>query len=286
MAPLPKTSIDHFTHPGHPLIAVDGGDQEYLCNGCRTLGTGRRYPCDGCDFDLDEYCGTCPRTLSSFVRQNHTLTLVMRRPQSTRQVTRICDVCSVPVEGLFYRYKECEFDVHPLCTQLPEKLQHALHKTHNLTLQSSKITSFCALRRGLCKNWRYTSGICSFDIHLECVLAPVVRCLQINTRKNQRGIPMFDQGIPFQPLRQFSHYSYGVPHGPTGYNFGPGYDMEQNNQYMCPNNFVPQNQAAATSGSNGSGPFRSSMFALVEQLGVGVVSNMIVGVDPSALIAG
>ncbi|KAJ0088002.1 hypothetical protein Patl1_31792 [Pistacia atlantica] len=36
--------------------------------------------------------------------------------KSTRQIDRICDVCRDGVEGLFYRCKECEFDVHPLCT--------------------------------------------------------------------------------------------------------------------------------------------------------------------------
>ncbi|KAI3474135.1 hypothetical protein Pfo_028923 [Paulownia fortunei] len=197
MAPLPKNSIDHFAHPGHPLTAFEG-DKEYLCDGCKTLGTGKRYRCHGCDFDLHDYCGTCPRVLSSFMHQNHALSLVIRKAQGTRQVDRICDVCADPVEGLFYRCKECEFDVHPLCTQLPQKLQHALHKIHPLNLQSWPVPGLCAVCRGLCNSWRYRCGICNFDIHLECVLVPVVPCPQ-NAQTNQRGIPIFDQGIPFQP---------------------------------------------------------------------------------------
>ncbi|PIN12978.1 hypothetical protein CDL12_14400 [Handroanthus impetiginosus] len=284
MASLPKTSIDHCIHPGHPLTAVDGGDQEYICDGCKTLGIGKRYRCHGCDFDLHEYCGTCPRTLSSFMHQDHTLTLVMRKPQATRQVVRICDVCSDPVEGLFYRCKDCEFDVHPLCTQLPEKLQHALHKIHPLTLESSKITSFCAVCKELCNEWRYRCGICGFDIHLACVLKPVVKCSENNTQTNQRG-------IPFQPPPQFPHYyyygfPYGVPYGPTGYHYGPGFNMYQN-QCMPPNNFVPQNQVTAASGNSGSGSrWGKLMLSLVGQLGSGVLSNMIFGVDLSGLFAG
>ncbi|KAI3474131.1 hypothetical protein Pfo_028919 [Paulownia fortunei] len=267
MAPLPKNSIDHFAHPGHRLTAFDG-DKEYLCDGCKTLGTGKRYRCHGCDFDLHDYCGTCPR-------------LVIRKAQGTRQVDRICDVCADPVEGLFYRCKECEFDVHPLCTQLPQKLQHALHKIHPLNLQSWPVPGLCAVCRGLCNSWRYRCGICNFDIHLECVLVPVVPCPQ-NAQTNQRGIPTFDQGIPFQPPPQFAPY-YGFPNGPGYHPFGPGFNM-YHNQYMHPNNFMPQNQVGAS--NSGTGRLGKSMFSLVGQLGFGVLSNMIFGVDLSSLFSG
>ncbi|XVF55198.1 hypothetical protein PTKIN_Ptkin06aG0017600 [Pterospermum kingtungense] len=50
---------------------------------------------------------------------------------------RVCDLCVDPVEGLFYRCKLCEFDVHPLCTQLPEHVRHVMHKDHPLRLQRS-----------------------------------------------------------------------------------------------------------------------------------------------------
>lgn len=288
MAPLPK-SIDHFTHPGHPLSPVDGGKQDYQCDGCKTTGTGKRFRCQkGCDFDLHDYCATCPRTLSSFMHQNHALTLVMRKAAPThgaRQVNRICDVCQDPVEGLFYRCKECEFDVHPLCTQLPEKLHHAMHKVHPLTLQSSPVAGHCAVCRGSCGGWRYRCGMCSFDIHLECVLVPVVPCPE-NAQTCQRGVPAgFDPGnIPFQGPPQFGGY-YGYPYGGPGYYpgynhqpcFGPGFNM------YYPNNF--QNQAVGPS-SNGTGKSGRSMFSLVGQLGLGVVSNMIFGVDLSSLFSG
>lgn len=285
MAPLPRNSIDHFAHPGHPLKTVDG-DQEFLCNGCKTLGTGKRYRCHGCDFDLHDFCGTCPRVLSSFMH-HHSLNLVIRKAKSTRQVDRICDVCKDPVEGLFYRCKECEFDVHPLCTQLPEKLNHALHKIHPMILQSSLIPGSCAVCRGSCNGWRYRCGICNFDIHLECILVPVVPCQQ-NAQTNQRGIPMFDQGIPFQPPPQFAPY-HGFPYGPGYPNFGPGpgFNMYHGGPYMYPQNFAPQNyQVGASNNNNGTGRLGKSMFSLVGQLGFGVLSNMIFGVDISSLFAG
>ncbi|KAL0338274.1 UNVERIFIED_CONTAM: putative nucleoredoxin 1-1 [Sesamum angustifolium] len=281
---LPKNPIVHFTHPAHPLTAFDN-QQDYLCNGCKTLGNGNRYRCQRCDFDLHDYCGTCPRFLSSFMHKNHSLSLVTRKPQGTRQVHRICDVCRDPVEGLFYRCKECEFDVHPLCTQLPEKLQHALHKTHPLILQSSTVPGFCAVCRGSCSSWRYRCGVCNFDIHFECVLVPIAPCAEKGQGSKTRGVPMYDQGIPFQPPPQFAGpYSYGWPGGPgNGYPFGP--NMQQNHQYTYPNNFMPQNQQVGSS-NNGTGRLRKSMFALVAQIGFGVVSNMIFGVDLSSLFSG
>ncbi|CAI9760790.1 unnamed protein product [Fraxinus pennsylvanica] len=87
---------------------------------------------------------------------------------------------------------------------------------------------------------------CHFDIHLECILVPIVQCPQKpleNSQTTQRGIPMFDQGIPFRPPPQYSgYYGYGFPYG---YGYGPGHNMYNGPMYghpVYPNNFVQQNQ--------------------------------------------
>ncbi|KAL8507843.1 hypothetical protein ACS0TY_018400 [Phlomoides rotata] len=278
MAHLPQNSIDHFFHEGHPLKPVDS-DKQFLCDGCKTLGTGKRYRCNGCDFDLHDYCRTCPRLLSSFMHP-HSLTLVFRRPQQSRQINRICDVCRDPVEGMFFRCKECEFDVHPVCTKLPEKLNHALHSTHPLTLQSSNLVpKFCAVCKNSCQGWQYRCEICNFDIHLGCVLAPVIPCVQ-HEKISQRGLPLFGQRIPFRPPPQYvSYYGSGYP------NFG---------HYYCPNfgyhggpYTTPQNyHVGGGSSNNETGQLGKSMFTLVGQLGFGVLSNMIFGVDVPSLFTG
>ncbi|KAG8376948.1 hypothetical protein BUALT_Bualt09G0117100 [Buddleja alternifolia] len=286
MASLPANSIYHFTHPGHPLKPFDL--QKFSCNGCKTIGTGKRYRCDLCNFDLHEYCATCPHTLSTFMHTKHALTL-------TRQMDRVCDVCADPVEGLFYRCKKCEFNVHPLCTQLPQNLRHALHTIHPLNLQSSSVSSFCAVCRGLCKNWRYRCGTCNnFDIHLECVLVPVVPCTGNAQTSTQRGIPKFGQGIPFQPPPQFlPYYNYGFPYAPAGANYPSGYGFNMyhcQNMYPNPNNFVPQNQQGGVSnnatGEMAGGRLGKLMFSLVGQLGFGVLSDMIFGVDLTSVFSG
>ncbi|XP_057505230.1 protein VACUOLELESS GAMETOPHYTES-like [Actinidia eriantha] len=171
MAPVGKKAIQHFSHPGHILSELKA-ETLFLCDGCKTPGQGTRYRCDPCDFDLHDYCGTCPRSLSSFMHP-HPLNLVLRKAKATRQNERVCDVCRDPVEGLFYRCSDCEFDAHPLCTQLPQYIRHALHQVHPLRLQATTVAaSQCAVCRVACSSWRYRCGACGFDIHIECVLAP------------------------------------------------------------------------------------------------------------------
>ncbi|EYU41772.1 hypothetical protein ABFS82_10G027500 [Erythranthe guttata] len=264
-----------FIHPGHPLTPING-DEEYLCDGCKTTGgPGKRFRCThrGCDFDLHDYCATCPRHLTSYMHKTHALELMMRKGQSHRVHNRVCDICKDPVEGLFYRCEVCGFDVHPLCTQLPEKLHHALHKSHRLTLRSSRAAGSCAVCRTPCGSatWRYRCDDCNFDIHLECILKPVVSWKQNGgPQTNQRGVlPVFNQGIPYQPPPQFApYYYYGYP----GYANHPGFNHGYNYQYY---NMQQNHQVAASTAGNG----RKSMFAIVGQLGLGVISNMIFGVD-------
>lgn len=118
-------------------------------------------------------------------------------------------------------------------------------------------------------------------------MEPVVACKQ-NNHTGQRGIPTFDlnMGIPFQNPPQFAQF-YGYPW--PGYpGFGPGYNMYNSGQCMYPPGSFgpgPQNLQVAPSNNNGN-RIGKSMFGLVRQLGFGVVSNMIFGVDVTGLFVG
>ncbi|XP_061336770.1 protein VACUOLELESS GAMETOPHYTES-like [Gastrolobium bilobum] len=176
MAPVRKNMIQHFTHPSHPLTYIARNTQ-FLCDGCKILGNGNRYRCSTCDFDLHEYCGTCPTYLSSFMHPIHQLTLAVRRPQGARHNERVCDVCGTHVNGLFYRCNLCDFDVHPLCTQMPQYTCHPLHPNHVLRLQPQPGTlssGRCMVCNTTCNFWGYRCVVCEyFGIHLQCVSAPV-----------------------------------------------------------------------------------------------------------------
>ncbi|KAF8110640.1 hypothetical protein N665_0081s0070 [Sinapis alba] len=104
--------VQHFTHI-HPLTKVDGVGK-FICDGCKTYGLGRTYRCASCDYNLHEFCVTCPRTVLSILHPQHELRLV-------HQDGRWCDICNETTKGLFYQCKPCGFDVHPLCTQQPQK---------------------------------------------------------------------------------------------------------------------------------------------------------------------
>ncbi|KAK9266431.1 hypothetical protein L1049_021434 [Liquidambar formosana] len=148
MAPARKRTIQHSTHPGH-LLAEVYMNKEYICDGCNTLGYGTRYRCDGCNFDLHEHCGTCPARFSSFMHPRHQLNLIFSH------IDRICGVCGDRVEGRYYRCNLCNFDVHPLCTQLPQFVRHAMHPGRPLRLQPSSPT-WCMVCKNVCTSWRYS----------------------------------------------------------------------------------------------------------------------------------
>lgn len=95
------------------------------------------------------------------------------RARTTVSVTCVATLS----KGFFYRCKLCEFDVLPLCNQLPEYVRHMMHKDHPLRLQRS-VPGRCRVRKDTCTSWHYRCEICCFDLHLECVLAP---CAEVTT---------------------------------------------------------------------------------------------------------
>nr|XP_016440808.1 PREDICTED: uncharacterized protein LOC107766525 [Nicotiana tabacum] len=141
MASLPEDMLlQHFAHPEH-LLTIYNSNTEYECDGCYMPGIGKRYCCHGCNFDLHEYCGLCPPFLSSFMH-SHQLKLTILEPQADSELVGFCDVCCDPVEGIFYRCNRCNFDVHPLCTQLPRTLRHALHQQQYLSGHANGFSSY------------------------------------------------------------------------------------------------------------------------------------------------
>ncbi|CAK9185370.1 unnamed protein product [Ilex paraguariensis] len=214
MDPLPNNAIVYFRHPGHPLELLEV-NTEYVCDGCKTNGSGTTYRCNSCDFDLHEYCGTCPGTLSSFMHL-YPPSLVVHNAQATSQNEPVCDVCGDHVEGMFYRCENCEFNLHPLCTLLPQSLRHVLHLEHELTFQADASPDLCAICRGSCCSWRYRCGACGFDIHKECILVPC-------DPPTQRSVPFSQPGPPPQcPIPPFGP-SGSPPYGGSGHGMPSGY---------------------------------------------------------------
>ncbi|KAK6943022.1 DC1 [Dillenia turbinata] len=195
----------HFTHQGHELTEFND-HSKFLCNGCRSLGFGSRYRCHPCNFDLHDYCAECPPSLNSFMHPNHPLQLMLYEPQHR---ARFCNVCFNPIGGLYYHCNLCQFDLHPLCTKLPQHVRHSLHPHHYLTLQTAPNPNQCAVCRNFCTNWRYRCADCNFDIHIDCILVPYA-----NNRPTGHG------GFNYhQPGGDASRGAFGFG-GPTMMNIG------------------------------------------------------------------
>ncbi|EYU35255.1 hypothetical protein MIMGU_mgv1a024928mg, partial [Erythranthe guttata] len=153
-----QTTVRHFTDPKHPLHLITISN-EFLCSGCRELGSGTRFRCEACDVDLHEFCATCPATIqSSVLHTEHTLTLVNHQPD--------------PVEGLHYSCPPCAVEVHPLCTQLPLHARLSQHPEHLMKLQTGKLAT-CSICWTSCTSWRHSCEACFIDIHLECIYRDV-----------------------------------------------------------------------------------------------------------------
>ncbi|KAK4359270.1 hypothetical protein RND71_021499 [Anisodus tanguticus] len=286
MAIFLTNTMRHFTHPQHPLTLHDDTiNPKYLCEGCMTYGSGKRYYCHDCTFNLHEYCATCPRKLSSFMHPHHSLTLVGRDHAGDR----VCRVCRDPIEGLSYRCELCEFIVHPICTLLEETLNHILHQRHPLRLLgSSQSAGICAVCTEICdaSSWRYRCALCEFDIHIDCV---PIQCINTTTHK---GISTYVPPSVFPHRQYFGDYAYGIntPYwNPSPNHFATGPSNIHHYNYSMPQPQLHQQhqghgQAQTHNGGSG-GRLGQVMFNLVKAIGIGVVSNMIFGVDVSPFFA-
>ncbi|KAI3945767.1 hypothetical protein MKW98_023041 [Papaver atlanticum] len=192
MAPVKKTSLAggnetlrHFTHP-HVLFreALDQTvytTNRFGCDGCGMDGSGIRYHCKQCAFDLHEDCGTCPEYLTSNFHPNHELERIWEGLDEDYGQLRPCNVCGDQVKGLFYKcssgaaersYNEDGghyFFIHPTCSKLPSQV--------SLKLQSVPIIpdAPCAICRDAVSSssWSYRSDPpCNLNIHPQCVTLP------------------------------------------------------------------------------------------------------------------
>ncbi|KAF8089033.1 hypothetical protein N665_0520s0031 [Sinapis alba] len=158
--------VHHFSHI-HPLTKVEGYG-EFTCGGCKTYGFGKTYRCSWCDYNLHEHL----RYMRSYSPQLHaSTTRAPTRPEQTltHHEKRMCDICDEPAEALFYQCHPCSFDVHPLCTRLPQHVRHVPHPAHLLELSRWGGSSTCMVCSGAIRSWRYKCGPCGLDVHMECV---------------------------------------------------------------------------------------------------------------------
>ncbi|OIT26592.1 hypothetical protein A4A49_33690 [Nicotiana attenuata] len=108
----------------------------------------------------------------------------------------------------------------------------------------------------------------SVTIHMGCLM---VQCEKKTS--SRRGNPTYVPPSVFPQPQHFGGYAYGIPYwNPNSSSFCPS--PSNMHHYNAPQ---PQHQS--------SGKIGQMMFGLVKTLGVGVISNMIFGVDVSPLFS-
>ncbi|KAK8638530.1 hypothetical protein V6N13_136969 [Hibiscus sabdariffa] len=160
MAPLTKKTIQLSTHR-HPLTEV-GANTQFLCDGCQTPGSGTRYRCQPCDFDLHLHCANSPepkKTIKHFLHY-HPLT------EYSGNIPAYCDGCRTPCSGTWYRCDACQFDLHHHCANSPVEVSYPLPSIDRVFgqhtgllrwLQDSMFRHMVSLR---CVSVRSPSSLC------------------------------------------------------------------------------------------------------------------------------
>ncbi|KAK3119070.1 hypothetical protein QOZ80_9BG0713190 [Eleusine coracana subsp. coracana] len=97
----------HPSHPSCPLQLCHSGS--FTCKGCGGWGSGTRYRCNRCNFDLHQSCAT-------FTFPCHGCRLTYQ-PCVQPGVMTTCDACNSVVFGTHYTCRSCNFHVHPNCVQ-------------------------------------------------------------------------------------------------------------------------------------------------------------------------
>ena len=71
--------IFHFTHPQHSLSEMDLPDL-FTCVGCKEYGSGKRFLCQQCDFQLHDFCAFAPSALKAHPLHSQHLVLFHAKP--------------------------------------------------------------------------------------------------------------------------------------------------------------------------------------------------------------
>ncbi|XP_021750801.1 uncharacterized protein LOC110716478 [Chenopodium quinoa] len=174
-------TIETFAHPQHSMTS-EYKQKLFRCDHCKNVGDGLRYYCEACNVTLHQVCAEQPTRLISHLHPQHELELKLR-PHF-----KYCELCGTKGSdrnNLVYTCKDCEFFMHPECSQLPLYLLHPLHSPHPLVLQRSCSDYRCSA----CSEWKtygskYSCTQCGLDFDHTCILKKSVIGLDDEVRQN------------------------------------------------------------------------------------------------------
>ncbi|KAK1555968.1 hypothetical protein Q3G72_033958 [Acer saccharum] len=180
----------HVSHPQHPLAQIDLPDL-FTCAGCKEHGSGKRFTCRQCDFQLHVFCALAPQSL-----QNHPLhcqhqLLLNTKPVKGGIMKSRCDACGKPTKCYSFKCSACSFQMHPCCAMLSNEITYPLHP-HTLkmlpvtasTMTNGDQPGFVC---GECKRKRsgkvYRCTVCDYHLHAACAKDMVNGLLDNNIKE-------------------------------------------------------------------------------------------------------
>lgn len=138
---LPQQTLHHL-HPQHPLKLNPNPPHNSKCSLCEKNNLGFVFQCDECQYNMDVNCFS--RTVQSQSLKLQQKTRKLQHPSHPHSLVLrfmghgssgcCCRGCGETVSGPTYSCPECPFFLHKSCAQLPERIHHPFHQTHQLSL--------------------------------------------------------------------------------------------------------------------------------------------------------
>ncbi|KAK7411988.1 hypothetical protein VNO78_03433 [Psophocarpus tetragonolobus] len=171
--------ILHFSHPQHPLSMVDLPDL-FNCVGCKEFGSGKRFVCQQCDFQLHDFCALAPPALKAHPFHSQHSMMFHSKPGRTGMAAKLkCDVCGKPTKGFAFLCTACAFQMHPCCAMLNTEMEYPSHP-HTLRMlptTSSTVPDQGSFGCGECKKRRsgkvYRCTVCEYHLHAVCAKSKI-----------------------------------------------------------------------------------------------------------------
>ncbi|KAG5076144.1 hypothetical protein JHK82_054839 [Glycine max] len=162
--------ILHFSHPQHPLSMVDLPDL-FNCVGCKEYGSGKRFVCQQCDFQLHDFCALAPPALKAHPFHSQHSVLFHSKPVKSGMAKSKCDVCGKPTKGFGFLCTACAFQMHPCCAMLNNEIEYPAH-SHTLRMLPTTVPDPASFVCGECKKRRsgkvYRCTVCEYHLHAVC----------------------------------------------------------------------------------------------------------------------
>ncbi|KAH7566966.1 hypothetical protein JRO89_XS07G0001500 [Xanthoceras sorbifolium] len=164
----------HVSHPQHPLALIDVRDL-FTCAGCKEYGSGKRFTCRQCDFQLHEFCALAPQSLKNHPLHCRHQLLLNTKPVKGGILKSRCDACGKTTKGYSFKCSACSFQMHPCCAMLSNEITYPSHP-HTLKILPVMASSTNGDQPGFvcgeCKKKRsgkvYRCTVCDYHLHAVC----------------------------------------------------------------------------------------------------------------------